>query len=61
MITRFGFFVGSPIVCDVAAGSVSTSVASDGGLEGVLVGVFGATIGWEFVGMGGKFMGVLEL
>ncbi len=48
-------------VVDVAAGSVSTSVASVGAFEGVLIGVFGATIGWEFVGMGGKFMGVLEL
>jgi len=65
VITGSGFFVGASIgwdvVCAVAAGSVSTSVASVGALEGVLVGVFGATIGWEFVGMGGKFMGVLEL
>ena len=61
MITGSGFFVGASIGWDVATGSVSTSVASVGALEGVLVGVFGATIGWEFVGMGGKFMGVLEL
>ena len=61
MITGFEFFVGASIGWDVATGSVSTSVASVGALEGVLVGVFGATIGWEFVGMGGKFMGVLEL
>ena len=60
MITGFEFFVGASIgwdVVDVVAGSV-TSVDA---LEGVVVGVFGATIGWEFVGMGGKFMGVLEL
>ena len=61
MITGSRFFVGASIGWDVAAGSVSTSVASIGVLEGVLVGVFGTTIGWEFVGMGGKFMGVLEL
>ena len=61
MITGSGFFVGASIGWDVATGSVSTSVASVGALEGVLVGVFGATIGCEFVGMGGKFMGVLEL
>ena len=60
MITRFGFFVGSPIVCDVAAGSVSTSVASDGGLEDAF-GTAGATMAGEFGGMGGKFMGVVEL
>ena len=60
----FGFFVGASIgwdVVDVVAGSVSTSVASVDALEGVVVGVFGTTIGREFVGMGGKFMGVLEL
>ena len=60
MITGFEFFVGASIgwdVVDVVAGSV-TSVDA---LEGVVVGVFGATIGWEFVGMGGKFIGVLEL
>ena len=61
MITGSGFAVGAFIGWDVAAGSVSTSVAPVGALEGVLIGVFGATIGWEFVGMGGKFIGVLEL
>ena len=61
MITGSGFAVGASISWDVAAGSVSTSVASVGALEGGLMGVLGETIGWEFVGMGGKFIGVLEL
>ena len=64
MITGSGFFVGASfgwdVAWDVVAGSISTSVASVGALEGVLINVFGATIGCEFVGMGGKLMGVLE-
>ena len=60
MITGFGFFVGASIGCDVAAGSVSTSVASVGALEDGS-GAIGATMAGEFCGMGGKFRGVVEL
>ena len=60
MITGFGFFVGASIGWDVAAGSVSTSVASVGALEDAF-GTAGATMAGVFCGMGGKFMGVVEL
>ena len=59
----FGFFVGASIgwdVVDVVAGSVSTSVVSVGALEDVS-GTTGATMAGEFGGMGGKFIGVVEL
>ena len=52
MVTGFGFFVG--------AGSVLTFVASVGALEDVF-GTTGATMAGEFGGMGGKFIGVVEL
>ncbi len=60
MITGSGFFVGASIGWDVAAGSVSTSIASVGALEDAS-GTAGATMAGEFCGMGGKFMGVVEL
>ncbi len=59
MITGFGFFVGASIGWDVAAGSVSTSVASVGALE-YASGTVGGTMAGEFCGMGGKFNGVLR-
>ena len=60
MITGFEFFVGASIGWDVAAGSVLTFVASVGALEDVF-GTTGATMAGEFGGMGGKFIGVVEL
>ena len=60
MITGSGFFVGASIGWDVGAGSVSTSVASVGALEDA-PGMAGATMAGEFCGMGGKFMGLVEL
>ena len=60
MITGSGFFVDASIGWDVAAGSVSTSIASVGALEDAS-GTAGATMAGEFCGMGGKFMGVVEL
>ena len=60
MITGSGFFAGAFIGWDVAAGSVSSSVASAGALEDAS-GTAGATMTGKFCGMGGKFMGLVEL